>query len=103
MPAIVLPNLGYGTREGTILQWLKALEEAVQPGEPVVEVAMEKTVHVLTAEAEGVLLAAWAPAGAIVPEAYAAWRGGELRRRHAEVEQDAVHMAMEATCGEQGL
>ena len=68
MPAIVLPNLGYGTREGTILQWLKALDEAVQPGEPVVEVAMEKTVHVLTAEAEGVLLAAWAPAGAIVPE-----------------------------------
>jgi pyruvate dehydrogenase E2 component (dihydrolipoyllysine-residue acetyltransferase) len=68
VPAILLPNLGYGTREGTLLLWLKAVGEAVHAGEPVVEVAMEKTVHVLTAADEGVLLAAWAPAGAIVPE-----------------------------------
>jgi pyruvate dehydrogenase E2 component (dihydrolipoamide acetyltransferase) len=68
VPAIVLPQLGYATREGTVLEWLKAVDEAVQVGEPVVEVAMEKTVHVLTAEVAGVVLAAWAPAGAIVPE-----------------------------------
>jgi pyruvate dehydrogenase E2 component (dihydrolipoamide acetyltransferase) len=68
VPGILLPNLGYGTREGTVLQWLKAVGEPLQAGDAVVEVSMEKTVHVLTAGAAGVLLAVWAPAGAIVPE-----------------------------------
>ncbi|HKI98491.1 MAG TPA: 2-oxo acid dehydrogenase subunit E2 [bacterium] len=68
MPAILLPNLGYGTREGTVLQWLKPLGQPVTAGEALVEVSMEKTVHVLEAGADGVLLAVWAPEGAIVPE-----------------------------------
>ncbi|MCH9045643.1 MAG: 2-oxo acid dehydrogenase subunit E2 [SAR324 cluster bacterium] len=68
MPGIQLPHLGYATREGTILSWLKAPGDPVRAGEGVVEVAMEKTVHVLVAEVDGVFLAAWAPEGAIVPE-----------------------------------
>lgn len=68
MPGIVLPQLGYGTREGTVLEWLKAVGDPVAADEPVVEVALEKTVHLLTAPEAGVLLAAWAPEGAIVPE-----------------------------------
>jgi pyruvate dehydrogenase E2 component (dihydrolipoyllysine-residue acetyltransferase) len=68
VPAIELPNLGFATREGTVVQWLKAVGQPVASDEPLVEVAMEKTVHVLTAAQEGELQAIWAPEGAIVPE-----------------------------------
>lgn len=68
MPEIILPHLGYATREGAILVWLKALNDPVAAGEAVVEVALEKTVHLVTAPCAGVLLAHDAPPGAIVPE-----------------------------------
>ncbi|NIP72132.1 MAG: hypothetical protein GWO16_03465, partial [Gammaproteobacteria bacterium] len=61
VPGIVLPELGYATREGTVLRWLKATGEPVAAGEELVEVAMEKTVHVLVASQDGALLAVYAP------------------------------------------
>ena len=85
MPAILLPSLGYGTREGTILRWLQPVGAAVQADAPVVEVAMEKTVFVLPAGAAGVLLAVWAPEGAIVPEQEAiGWVGAAGERPPAD-------------------
>ena len=68
MPGIYLPQLGYATGEGTILEWLVTEGDAVKGGEPLAEVAMEKTVHLVTAPGDGVLLKVLAPAGAIVPE-----------------------------------
>lgn len=85
MREILLPNLGYATREGTMLAWLKAEGDPVQAGEELAEVAMEKTVHVLTAPEAGVLLGIAAPVGAIVPEGEAiAWigRNGEQPPAH---------------------
>lgn len=67
MPAILLPSLGTATDEATVLHWLKAEGEAVGAGESLVEVALEKTVHVLTAGQPGGLSRILAPAGAIVP------------------------------------
>lgn len=68
MPGIYLPRLGYATGEGTILAWLVAEGGAVKAGEALVEIAMEKTVHLITAAGDGILLKTLAPAGAIVPE-----------------------------------
>ena len=68
MPGIAFPKLGYATGEGVILAWLKEVGESIEAGEALLEVALEKTVHVLEAEQEGVLLAAYAPPGAVVPE-----------------------------------
>ena len=65
---IYLPRLGYATGEGTILEWLVTEGGAVKAGEALAEVAMEKTVHLVTATGDGMLLKVLAPAGAIVPE-----------------------------------
>ena len=68
VPGIYLPQLGYATGEGTILEWLVTEGGAVKAGEALAEVAMEKTVHLVTAAGDGILLKVLAPAGAIVPE-----------------------------------
>lgn len=68
MAEIVLPQLGYASREATVLRWLKAVGETARAGEDLVELASEKTIHVLPAPTEGVLLAVYAPPGAIVEQ-----------------------------------
>ncbi|HEX7929099.1 MAG TPA: biotin/lipoyl-containing protein, partial [bacterium] len=76
MAEIILPQLGYATREATVLRWLKAIGEAVAAGEDVAELASEKTIHVLPAPEAGVLLATYAPPGAIVEQGQPlAWVG----------------------------
>lgn len=68
MGAILVPHLGYATEESTVLHWLKQVGEPVAAGEAVVEITTEKAVHVVVAPQAGTLLAAYAPAGAILPE-----------------------------------
>jgi pyruvate dehydrogenase E2 component (dihydrolipoamide acetyltransferase) len=76
VPGIVMPDLGYATGEGVILTWLKIQGDPVEAGDEVVEIAMEKTVHVVMAGRGGVLSAIYAGAGAIVPEGETiAWIG----------------------------
>jgi pyruvate dehydrogenase E2 component (dihydrolipoamide acetyltransferase) len=65
---IILPQLGYATREATVLRWLKAIGDAVRAGEDLAEVASEKTILVLPAPESGVLLATYAAPGAIVEQ-----------------------------------
>ena len=57
MPVLTLPGLGYATSEATILRWLKNVGEDVQKEEPLLEVASEKTIHVVASPADGKLLA----------------------------------------------
>lgn len=65
---MILPQLGYASREATVLRWLKAVGQPVSAGEDLVELASEKTIHVLPAPEAGVLLAVYAPPGAIVEQ-----------------------------------
>lgn len=68
MPAILLPNLGYATSEGTVLNWLQATGDTIEQGQPLVEIASEKTVNVVASPQSGVLLAVYAQPGAIIAE-----------------------------------
>jgi pyruvate dehydrogenase E2 component (dihydrolipoamide acetyltransferase) len=63
---IDLPRLGYATSEATVLRWLKAVGESVTSREPLAELASEKAIHVFGAPQSGTLLAAYAPAGAVI-------------------------------------
>jgi pyruvate/2-oxoglutarate dehydrogenase complex dihydrolipoamide acyltransferase (E2) component len=65
---IILPSLGFAVREATVLRWLKAPGDGVAAGDDLVEVASEKTIHVLCAAEGGTLLAHYALPGAIVEE-----------------------------------
>ncbi|MCZ6472781.1 MAG: 2-oxo acid dehydrogenase subunit E2 [SAR324 cluster bacterium] len=65
---MLFPQLGFATAEGTILNWLHEVGERVERGTPLVEVASEKAINVVVTPVDGVLLAVFAPAGAIVPE-----------------------------------
>ncbi len=66
MARIDLPRLGYATSEATVLRWLKAVGESVTSREPLAELASEKAIHVFGAPQSGTLLAAYAPAGAVI-------------------------------------
>ncbi|MDH4120865.1 MAG: 2-oxo acid dehydrogenase subunit E2 [Deltaproteobacteria bacterium] len=68
MSAVLFPHLGLAVDQGTILAWIKQPGQPVKPGEELVELALEKAVNVITAEEEGVLLAVYAPPGAVVAQ-----------------------------------
>lgn len=61
-----MPRLGYATLEATLLRWLKSVGDSVVAREPLIEFASEKAIHVFGAPQSGVLLAAYAPPGAVV-------------------------------------
>lgn len=68
MPAVLFPQLGFATAEGTILHWLCEVGGEVAAGAPLVELASEKAVSVVVAPSSGTLLAIYAPPGAIIAE-----------------------------------
>lgn len=68
VPGILIPNLGYATSESTILGWLKTVGEQIEQGEPVLEIATEKTIHQVSSPYKGRLLAVYAEPGAILRE-----------------------------------
>lgn len=81
MPGVLFPHLGFATAEGTILHWVHGVDEDVRAGEPLLEIASEKAVHVVVAPVDGKLLAIYAPAGAIVAEGETlAWIGAAGER-----------------------
>ena len=85
MPGVLFPQLGFATAEGTILNWLQAVGERVEAGAPLVEIASEKAVNVVAAPGGGVLLAIFAPPGAVVPEGETLGWIGEDGERPPEV------------------
>lgn len=52
---VVMPKWGTGMNEGTIVRWMKAVGDAVEAGEPLVEIETAKSVQELEAPATGVL------------------------------------------------
>ena len=63
---IVMPEMGEGVIEGTVVSWLKREGDAVRVDDPVLEIETDKVTVEVTAEAEGVLLKTLVPEGATV-------------------------------------
>jgi multidrug efflux pump subunit AcrA (membrane-fusion protein) len=53
---VVLPKWGMGIEEGTIVRWLKAAGDAVEKGEPIVEVETAKATQEVEAPTSGTLV-----------------------------------------------
>ncbi len=62
-----LPQLGSTMEEGVLVRWLKAEGDAVEAGEPLVEMETDKATMEVESPASGVLLRILEKAGALVP------------------------------------
>jgi len=62
-----MPKMGFDMTEGTVANWLKNIGDAIQKGEPVVEIETDKTTIQVEADTSGILLAIAVPAGEKVP------------------------------------
>jgi pyruvate/2-oxoglutarate dehydrogenase complex dihydrolipoamide acyltransferase (E2) component len=40
-----MPNLGYDMEQGVVMQWLKAVGDRVERGEPIAEIETDKTIE----------------------------------------------------------
>jgi pyruvate dehydrogenase E2 component (dihydrolipoamide acetyltransferase) len=64
---IIMPRLSDSMEEGTILKWLVAEGDRVEPGQPLVEVETDKATVTHEADTAGVILALTVGEGASVP------------------------------------
>ena len=64
---IIMPALELAQETGKVLRWLKSPGEAVQKGEPIVEIETDKVTVEIEAPASGVLRDVTARAGDVVP------------------------------------
>lgn len=64
---IIMPKLGMGMEEGTVVEWRKAKDEEVKQGETVVVISSEKIEMEVESPRDGVLLDMVASAGDVVP------------------------------------
>ncbi|MEK4306729.1 MULTISPECIES: dihydrolipoamide acetyltransferase family protein [Oceanobacillus] len=64
---VLMPKLGAQMEEGTIVSWLVQVGEAVEEGDPLVEVQTDKITMEIEAETEGTLLKTLYEADSIVP------------------------------------
>lgn len=64
---VVVPQWGMGITEGRIVRWLRAEGDAVEEGEPLVEIETAKATQELEAPATGVLARIVVGEGATVP------------------------------------
>lgn len=60
---VVMPKLGTGMNEGTVLRWLKSEGDAVTEGEPIAEIETTKAVEEMEAPGSGILLKILLPEG----------------------------------------
>ena len=63
---IVIPNQDLTVNEGTIVNWLNSIGDAVKKGEPIVEVETDKATAEVEAPADGTLAQILVEAGATV-------------------------------------
>jgi pyruvate/2-oxoglutarate dehydrogenase complex dihydrolipoamide acyltransferase (E2) component len=63
---VLLPQWGMGMSEGSIIQWLKKVGDAVVEDEPLAEVEAEKVEEVLESPATGTLVEILVPEGEAV-------------------------------------
>ncbi|MSQ40153.1 MAG: 2-oxo acid dehydrogenase subunit E2 [Dehalococcoidia bacterium] len=64
---VVMPQMGYDMKQGTVVRWLKREGEPVQRGEAIAEIETDKAIVVMQAYASGVLSHIVASEGAVVP------------------------------------
>ncbi|WP_028984202.1 dihydrolipoamide acetyltransferase family protein [Sporolactobacillus terrae] len=64
---IIMPKMGMGMEEGTVVEWLKQKGDSVKKGEPVVSISSDKIEKDLEAPEDGVLIDIEAEADDIVP------------------------------------
>jgi 2-oxoisovalerate dehydrogenase E2 component (dihydrolipoyl transacylase) len=67
MPTVTMPQLGESVAEGTIGKWLKQVGDAVELGEPIVEVVTDKVNAEVPSPFEGILREILVEEGATVP------------------------------------
>ncbi|RYL94819.1 2-oxo acid dehydrogenase subunit E2 [Sporolactobacillus sp. THM7-4] len=68
---IIMPKMGMGMEEGTVVEWLKHKGDPVKKGETVVSISSDKIEKDLEAPADGVLLEIEAEEDAVVPIGHA--------------------------------
>ena len=44
MPTVIMPKMGDGMEEGTLLRWLKQVGEEIDAGDPIAEIETDKVV-----------------------------------------------------------
>lgn len=67
MPTIIMPKMGDGMEEGTLLRWLKSVGEEVEAGDPIAEIETDKVTLELEAADTGVLTKTLVNEGQTVP------------------------------------
>ncbi|MBC8141390.1 MAG: 2-oxo acid dehydrogenase subunit E2, partial [Armatimonadetes bacterium] len=67
MADIILPKMGDAMEEGSIVQWLKNVGDAVKAGEAIAELETDKSNVEIEADADGFLTAINVQAGEMVP------------------------------------
>jgi pyruvate dehydrogenase E2 component (dihydrolipoamide acetyltransferase) len=97
---IIMPRLSDSMEEGTILEWLVAEGDHVEPGQPLVEIETDKATVIHEADTSGVILALSVGEGAEVrvgaPIAVIGEAGEELPRAGAAEASAAVREATAA-------
>ncbi len=63
---VVMPLMGEGVDEGTIVRWMKAEGDTVRRDEPILEIETDKVTVEVNAEQEGVILKIYAQAGQVM-------------------------------------
>lgn len=67
MPAVIMPKMGDGMEEGTLLRWLKEVGEEVAVGEPIAEIETDKVALEMESTEGGILLQTLVGEGEAVP------------------------------------
>ncbi|MFW5709420.1 MAG: dihydrolipoamide acetyltransferase family protein [Chloroflexota bacterium] len=96
---IVMPEMGEGVTEATVISWLKAEGDTIEVDEPIVEVETDKVTVEITAEVGGVLLAINVRAGTTVGAGTVLCMVGEAGETVETTQSDAVMADTPATVG----
>lgn len=67
MPQMIMPKMGDGMEEGTLLRWLKDVGDEVTAGEPIAEIETDKVALEIEATASGTFARKLVDEGATVP------------------------------------
>jgi pyruvate dehydrogenase E2 component (dihydrolipoamide acetyltransferase) len=67
MPTVIMPKMGDGMEEGTLLRWLKNVGEEVDAGEPIAEIETDKVSLEIEAAEGGILTKTMVGEGETVP------------------------------------
>ncbi|MEA2528744.1 MAG: hypothetical protein QOG89_388, partial [Thermomicrobiales bacterium] len=67
MPTVIMPKMGDGMEEGTLLRWLKSVGEEVDAGDPIAEIETDKVTLEIEAAEAGVLTKTLVGEGQTVP------------------------------------